>query len=225
MKILIPFKDEEGSEELRYTLRSICKNFPHEVILSGDKPNWYIGEWLPVIQNIYPTDGNRWVDAENRMLTALESGLLGDEFCLFNDDFFCLQPIENMPSVNRGRLKPSLEHRSMYTLTQERTKRALIDLGITNPISYELHMPMVMRTELRKALSYTFNKKMLSGSPLLMRSMYGNLYKIESTTTNDVKDTTANDSMMFVSTSDVGWNGDIGNYIRSKFDEPCIYEK
>ena len=88
-------KDSPENEELKYSLRSVEKNFPHKHV-------WFIGgkpkslepdKWLPVKQN----QVTKWANTSMLLRSACENPEISDDFVLFNDDFFILYPVEDLP--------------------------------------------------------------------------------------------------------------------------------
>lgn len=225
MNILIPYKIESDTEELRYTLRSIAKyTTGARVFISGDLPDWCVGVYHIKNKRYKDLVGpNRFIDVERKVRAFCEL-LPNEDFLYMNDDFFIMRNFRYR-EYNRGILNPPMDVSSPYVLAQKRTKRLLSKVGSNTSTSYELHMPMTMSAIKRLGISYVFGPKMSNGYTVLMRSIYGNLFNVGGKKIDDCKDISDYKNKPFLSTSHEAWKGELGNYIRSKFDEPSIYER
>ena len=101
--IVYILKNNTGSEELRYSLRSVEQNFPHRKV-------WFFGgcprDISPdVYVKIQQRGGTKWERSTNTLRIACETEDLTDDFWLFNDDFFILEPVRSLPYMVRGRLE------------------------------------------------------------------------------------------------------------------------
>src|SRR5690606_39482205 len=75
---------------------------------------------------------------------------ISDPFLLFNDDFFVLQPIEEVPILHNGPVGGAPRSSvGMSTYQQGRidTRRLLQQWGYQRPLSYELHIPLEVHKE------------------------------------------------------------------------------
>jgi hypothetical protein len=168
------------NDELRYSLRSIEENMPEgRVWVIGHRPVWYIGDFVPV-NDI----GGKFDNIKNCIKIASEYEEISDNFILMNDDFFALKKIDNMPVFHGGLLKDKIEKYKeqmmspKYIKLLELTYKQLLANNITDPIDYDIHVPIVM------------NKEKLSQSiPIAYfpRSAYGNFAGIGGTKITDVK--------------------------------------
>lgn len=174
------FKGGE-SEELLYSIRSAVKNLPHSKIwIVGGKPSWYFGNHIQVDQQ-----GSKYSNAKDNLLAICNSHDISDSFVLMNDDFFITKPVHEIPEYNGGSLSDKIDNYTSvfglnaYSRMLIETGRQLQLLGITEPLDYELHIPMVMDKDgLREALG-------LPG--VLWRSYYGNTRVTPGEAIQDVK--------------------------------------
>jgi len=103
-----------------------------------------------------------------------------------NDDFFIIKKINEIKYFYNGLLSEKIDKftkitgSSMYIKKLITTNKKLIELGIENPIDYELHVPMQMD----KANLLDIITKY---PECLWRSIYGNLCKVGGTQMEDVK--------------------------------------
>lgn len=168
------------NEELRYSLRSLANLPVRDVWLVGGKPPWYTGKHLRV-----PQGGEKNIVSGRAMIAACQHPPISDPFILFNDDFYVMKPGPIPPTMHRGPIQGVLDWyagngitNSKYVKRMRATLVKLQRLGIENPLSYELHIPMVI-DKLRMLGATTYGGQ--------QRTMYGNLAQIGGTKTRDVK--------------------------------------
>ncbi len=214
------------NEELRYSIRSVVKNLPHQNIwVIGNKPSWYNGNFVSVKDS-----GNKFENIKACIRTASDIEMISDDFILMNDDFFLLNKIDSLPTYHGGFLKDKVVHREQinptfyYTKLLRKTLELLNKLGYENPTDYEVHMPMTMNKEKAKiALSHKY----------LERSVYGNLFAIGGEKVKDVKVYSGdkmpsydylNNDFPFVSTTDGSFRQLYATTLRDMFPDPSVYE-
>ena len=231
---------ENDSAELRYSLRSL-DNLPHrQVFIVGEKPDWAQNViFIPVEQN-----DTKHANVKNSLLTACQFPNISDDFILMNDDFFIMKPIrhESLSAYDMGKMRDVImayETRypsgSDYINNMRKLYKKLLDMGHEDPISYELHIPMVMNKKKCLALEQEF------GQIYQRRSAYGNHYHIGGgLTIKDVKiflDDVHNDPayahdpetylrvQTFLSTNGGSFrSGRAGQFVRSVFSRKSNYE-
>jgi hypothetical protein len=169
------------NEELRYSIRSVEKNLPHRNIwVIGQAPEWYKGSFIEV-QNA----SAKYLNARANLDVLVRSEQISDDFILMNDDFFIMRPIEKISYFYEGTLLERAERNELLTSTGAYTKLLhntndkLRNMGIENPLNYEMHIPMIMN---KKNL-----KEVLKHKTCLWRSMYGNIYDVGGINREDVK--------------------------------------
>jgi len=162
-----------SNEELRYSIRSAVKNLKFDNLwVVGGKPDWYIGNYIEV-----PQKHGKYENLKHNAAAIVQSKEISDTFVLMNDDFYIIEQIDALHNFSGGRLidKANLYDRlatnSRYTKRLFDTYEKLRKMGIENPIDFELHVPMIInKSGFRHGVKYD----------LLWRSMYGNIYEIES---------------------------------------------
>jgi hypothetical protein len=217
------------NEELRYSIRSVVHSFPDANIwVIGGKPDWYIGNYICVDQS-----RRKYINALANLNALVNSPDISKEFILMNDDFFILQKIKKIDNFNGGLLQEKINNFidysqiSFYTKKMILTKECLINNGISDPIDYELHVPMIMeKRKLKSILKYK--------DKILWRSFYGNIYKVKSTTIKDVKIYTEqsmkelsykyDDDSVYISTDDRSFISML-NILDKKFPTKTLFEK
>lgn len=235
MDVVYLVKSCERNEELRYSLRTLT-NIPHvKVFMAGYMPSWVNPETvihIPVFQS-----GSKYQCGGRNLRAAARSELVGDKFLLFNDDFFILKPVTEMPQLRyMGTLDTFIQlyeglGSGHYVQSAKRTRELLSGLGIEPLYSYELHTPLLF--EKRKLLEvHELHDEHLPGESIHIRTLYGNYHRLGGQPTKDVKVYRSQslgrpyNTMTFLSSSDYSFKyGDVGRYIRRVFNEPSVYEK
>ena len=237
LDIVIPLKEENDNEELRYVLRSIAQNLPHrKVFLAGFTPDWV--QNVESIQVAIP-DGLKYGKSMANTKAACLDSRVSDDFILFNDDFFVMKPVEMIEPVHRGLVKKfhtlyaQLDTRyHNYRDGIKRVRDILEALGFDDKkvVSYELHTPMIFNKAKRLEV-YALHDRFPAGDLALhTNTIYGNLFGVGGEYTEDVKyhgvDDEPDMEASFISSGDESFaRGLIGQYVRSKFTEKCKYEK
>jgi hypothetical protein len=170
------------NEELRYSIRSVMASFPDaKVWVVGGKPSWYTGHFIFIQQR-----SAKYINAINNLKTICSSEDISEEFVLMNDDFYIIEKINSIETFHGGllldkiNLYKKITSQSGYIHKLEKTFDKLRDLGMTSPLDYELHVPMVMEKQKLKTV-------LKHGSEFLWRSMYGNMFNVGGEEMVDVK--------------------------------------
>jgi hypothetical protein len=215
------------NEELRYSIRSVVKNFPDaKILVVGEAPSWYDGELLFVKQN-----STKYVNVGNSLKEIAHSNLVEDDFVMMNDDFYFLS--NECGHYHEGSLQDKYETyrdidgHSSYNKKVLDTLGKLKRLGYSEPLSYELHIPFpVEKTKLAKIIRYT---------NVLWRSVYGNMFNVGGEKMLDVKVYLENrmsfksydymsGSSSFLSTNDSSFKEVEKNLLKYCFNKKTIYE-
>jgi hypothetical protein len=219
------------NEELRFSLRSVAKHFPHKrVIFVGGKPaDITPDEFIRVEQN----QGSKWNNTRQNLLTACQNVAISDDFWLFNDDFFIMGDYQGHGLEYDDSLWhhiTAIENRhhgnmSNYTLRLRQLCKTLRKAGIQAPKNYAVHRPMLVNKA--KAL------EILTKYPEepMFRALYGNLTAGDDpgAEVKDCKVTPwlrpAYELSDIISTEDRCFERDaVGRYIREEFKEPSRWE-
>lgn len=226
-------KQSDNNEELRYSLRSVAKHFPHrQVVIAGYKPKW-VKNVVYIRNHQY---SNKYGNARENIKLACKDFGVSPDFHLFNDDFFVLKPLEVLPQWHRGSLGQMVKTferevgKSKYHGGMVLTLATLEKLGIAKGSkSYSLHIPM----RLNKQKWLEMHEQLKLGDQRMggihIRTLYGNIYKLGGTRRKDVKiqdfEKTIPAGADFISTSDASFaTGPVGEQLRSLFPEKCVYE-
>ena len=215
MDVVYLIKNSQYNEELIYSLRSLV-NLPHDsVFLVGGCPCEIDGTKVQAIR--LNQTGDKFKNTQNNLKFACEYVGISEDFILMNDDFFILKPIKdpvNELNLCRGTIQYVLDELvkrhgqdSPYMASMRQTMVYLQDLGYKEPLSYELHTPLVINK--KKFLEVFSAPYIKSIKPGQQRSLYGNMFLRNSQKIKDVKVyrdfKTELGSDKFLSTEDNSW--------------------
>lgn len=222
----------DGSDDVRYSLRTL-QNIPHgNVFFAGDRPSWAKN----IMHVPRKTRGqNRYRDVDYLLQMICKDPRISDDFILMNDDFFIMQSINELPNWYKGILindyhKHAKMRNSVYTRSILKTDNFLKQkFNIRVPRAYNCHIPVVMNKAKRLSVSVMLEQYYRRGEMMLPRVIYGNLFAFGGEQHDDIKYMGHDDNFAkgspFLSTSENSFKvGKIGEYIRSKFPEKSIYE-
>lgn len=212
----------EKNEELRYSLRSLSNVSHGKVWISGYCPKWVTG--VGHIKTAVKPGSH--VHAKANLRAACEHPEVSESFIYMNDDFFIMQPVDEIPVMHRGPLSEVIHKGNMasaYTRAMAKTRAILEKLGIEEPLMYDLHGPMVVtKTGMLEALA-------LCSFPMIQeRTIYGNLKDIggEQRRNHKIRRENAGwEKWPFISTNDNTFRTlPVGQYIRDRFPTQSEYE-
>lgn len=215
-----------SNAELRWSLRSVAANLPHDRV-------WIVGHvepWLSGVLSVETRQGGveKPTQVCRNWQAFVDRADCPAEFVLMNDDFFVMQPVAVLPVWHRGPLaeQAAAGNRSPYLEGLDRTARMLRAAGVAEPLSYELHIPMLVDREgWRVALREKHRDPRLAP-----RSIYGNFADLAGAELHaDVKVSTRAEQIPagpFLSTTDFAFQQmPVGSHIRLSFPRPCVYER
>ena len=220
-------KKEVDTEELKFSLRSIEKNFPVNRV-------WFVGGQPKGFKNVsrlqHEQLGNcKWELIRSSMWKAVNEEDLTEEFFLFNDDFFVMKPVDTDKFKNfvDGTLDRRIQElhteqgmnpycRTLFKLEQEL-------LTMKEPtMNYDVHLPMLLNKGQVKATLYKCS------SPQ-MRSAIGNINGLPFTIHPDVKvydlESVPTDETYLSTNDNTFQNGKVGQYIRDTFKDKSMFEE
>jgi len=227
---IVYFLREGNNEELRYSLRSVERNFPHrKVVFYGGCPKGITPDRHVNVSQNSPT---KWQNVRNMIRLACKDDELTPDFWLFNDDFFVMKPVKNLPPLyNKTLMEHIIEVENRHDGMQTGYTKLLRHLYATlkrfdptlEPLNYATHMPLLInRKNALKTLKTFPNEPMF-------RALYGNHHKIGGEHRNDCKYTSwlkpPSIETQFLSTSDQSFAFDyVGQYIRAHFTDKSRFE-
>ena len=226
MDIVYILRNGIESEELRYSLRSL-KNLPHDKVwfFGGEPDGLKPDRQVPYIQ----PGVSKWQKVSRTLEVVCRTKEVSDDFYLFNDDFFVMQPVEEIPpyydKTLYRRIQKSIKlnngNKSLYAIELERL-RDLLNNEHRKTYNYAVHIPMPVNK--KKALEVIGKYKR---SPMF-RSLYGNYWNIGGEQIDDCKisdNSKPDPDAVFLSTTGRSFASfEVGQYIREKFPEKCEYE-
>lgn len=219
-------KADIDTEELKYSLRSVEKNFPINRV-------WFVGgqpEGLePDIRLKHDQVGNsKWELIRSSMWKAVSDERLSEDFFLFNDDFFVMEPVDT--DSFRNFVDGTLERRidelhsesgmNAYTRTLFKLEQELKTMHEPT-MNFDVHLPMLLNKEQVRSTLYKCS------SPQ-MRSAIGNINRLPFVIHPDVKvydleSVPVNET--YLSTNDDTFRkGNVGKYIRETFTTKSRFE-
>lgn len=224
--IVYILKKDVEPNEIKYSLRSVEQNFPHGKVWffcgrpAGIEPDRYVP-----FEQIGRT---KWQKATSTFRAICTTEEVSDDFWLFNDDFFVLEPMDDPPYMIRGTLAERVaDLRAQYQISAyaaqlDKARKELASKGYTT-YDYALHIPMLINKQ--KALEVLDKFR----SPMF-RSLYGNYCGVGGVTVPDVKiyepKGIPEPGQKFVSTCEASFDhGEVGSYIKERFKEPSKWEK
>lgn len=220
----------QRGEPLRYSLRSL-RHLPQvdRVVIAGYRPPWCTPDVHVSVRQGRIKHHNTWANLQ----AALADDRVSDRFMLFNDDFFVLRPLDEVPVMHRGTIAGQIaNHVRTGNKTLRVRRQQLHDmlrlLGVDEPLCYELHTPMpVVRADMAAALDKAEQVRPEGMVPTGKRTLYANLAGLGGVDVADVKVRQSRDPVPdgpLLSTSPASWGGMAGRAVRQAFREPCRWE-
>ena len=224
--VLIPVRPGDDNDELRFSLRSIEANLPHTAVwVVGYQPKWLTNVgFIPGNTQSHPR-----ANIYRNLLTACEHPDVPDDLIVFNDDFYVTEPVT--PAVHyRCTLQahidsPRLQRsKGWWWRSLTTTQECLQALGHSDPLSYELHVPLPID---KQAMAETLRRfeDIQPHNPPQWRTLYGVTNNIGGTQLQDPKAYRAGPvGVPYHSTTDSSFRHFADNFAK-RFPEPSRYER
>ena len=225
--VLIPVRPGDDNPELRFSLRSIEANLPHtEVWIVGYQPTWLTGvNFIPGNTQPHPK-----ANIYYNLLAACEHPDTPDDMIVTNDDFFVTEPVETPAVHYRSTLQehidsPRLQRtKGWWWRSLTTTQVCLQALGHSDPLSYELHIPLPIRKQQMADTLRRF-EKVQSHNPPQWRTLYGCMNDIGGTPAVDPKAYRAGAiGTPYHSTTDTSFRH-FAAHFKAQFPKPSRYER
>ena len=228
MDIVYILRNGIDGDELRYSLRTL-KHIPHDKV-------WFFGGMpsglKPDRQVVLQQKGvSVWQKVSWTIEQVCKNEEVSDDFILFNDDFFVMKPVDELPPYFDGTLykrsqqirKKRKGQHSIYEQQLMFVREALMSEH-KKTYNYAVHVPMVINKAKALEVLGTYKRA------YMFRSLYGNHWNIGGEQLADCKisklETEPNAEAVFLSTTEQSFaDGKVGEYIRSQFTEACEYEE
>jgi hypothetical protein len=192
--VVLPCRPGEN-RELRYALRSIDRNLPyHHIWIVGSWPAWLNTDHPRLTAVKRPTLTPKYRTTRAHYRWACDNPDVTDPWIMWNDDFYLLQPLDEVPPIHRGRSENVARMFTTWTSkwavglreTEKVLRRMMPGTVLYN---YDLHVPMLVhKRQMRRAL--TIAEQMNIAAPQV-RTLYGNLAHLGGTAMHDPKTYTA----------------------------------
>lgn len=221
------------NEELRYAVRSCCKNltFRKLCVVGGPLPSWF----KPDVFISNPKRFSTMRQCYFNLLLATENPRVGNDIVVMMDDIFILKPYgEWQKNYNRGTLSQqyqrSLRNHANATTDYNRLVNQTDEFlrqSYPEPLSFEEHAPF--KCEKKKLHDLLEEIGPESSHKLLWRSLYGNKYQLPSEYKLDLKIAEMNElwaqNAPVLSTTERSFKGRVGVMLKDRFSQPSKYEK
>lgn len=162
----------QNNPALRFSLRSLA-NLPHgRVFVAGYCPSWVRNVTAIPVRKL-PSKLNA---IENNLRHALRHPELADRCVYFNDDFYVMEPVDEVPITHGGPVE-GYKGRQEFKWRMDRTITEFIRQGMRvqfqGMVTYDgIHMPLPLETERAHDIMWGLP------SGCLWRTWYGNVAAI-----------------------------------------------
>lgn len=231
----VVFVVREGVErtEFQYALRSLRFLEHGKVWLFGGRP-----DWVRNVEHVPVPDSYKWRNISGKFKAAVEHPGVADEFVYTEDDYFITAPVDYLPDY--ARKEPLAEWVATYRARHKRkdkmtgwerylsnTLDVLTDAGVEDPVSYDVHIPMLIQK--RNVPLHLWRGPDFEVS---WRTLYGNFSERETVRApRDVKVNTLStirdaEKRMpgFLSSSDGTFKKSVLNVLKRVHPDPSPYE-
>ena len=224
--------DKVSQRELKYSLRSMAANVPHErVFFVGFAPPWVTD--VTLIEAKFPVKKFHSLHAKTMLLANTRLDI--EEMTMFDDDMYVLKPQTNpIPWLTVGEMKPFDRGKPLWETNsnswiqmQWNSVQFLKSQGIEYIHDMSIHTPHVYNKDTLMKLAEVAPRD----HPIMWRIVYPNMYvddiqpleaDVKSYSIDQLKKVLAHDSGFLSS-----HNGSIHtmeDYLDGLFPEKCVYE-
>lgn len=220
-------------------MRSVLQNYQGDakIIIVGDKPPWYDGPHLPV-KRVRRGKNRAFRDSLNKLMTAVASPLVDDEFVWMMDDIYFNKPVTDrdlkihyyqstMTEAKLEKYKPGNKWQRLKLATFKRLHAAGLPMR-----DYATHLPQHVEKSKFKELVRRFDPGCTSRL-MLWEELYGNLYAENARPSGSVLYRTlkrkpyriyANIDRKFINNGNKAWNEALRGYLWESFPAKSQFE-
>ncbi len=176
-----------GNNEIRYSVRSIDGHFDFgNLWIVGKMPKFFDDKKVHLIE-AEDIHSNKIKNAIAKISKACRERRISQEFILMNDDFFFNKRKKEIEYFNKGKLRITMKNHETkggyYYKAIKNTVSILKDMGIKDPLDFEVHYPIVFDKDKFLEMVASIDEREV----FLFRSVYGNLNVKKSKYRRDVK--------------------------------------
>jgi hypothetical protein len=227
-------------EELRYSIRSLQKNFKNlgNIFIVGSSPDWACNGYFHALNDPYRT--NKDANLINKLIVAAKIPLISDYFLNMSDDYFLTKPLEitdetqlKVPYFDNSVPQPKEERPNRWNKRLRRTFDHLDKLGLKSNC-YEIHAPQLLNKKLfpDTVLRYPFGEDIgMCGNTLYFNTVEqkGEVLgkQVPENYVGRVKNKTQKipKNCTWINTTPKGMGDNIKDYLQKEFSEKSDYEK
>lgn len=227
-------------DELKYSIRSLCQylQFDFDVVIVGDKPDWYIGKHITT-SKVRGMTGAKALDIANKLRIISESDIISDDFIYSYDDIYLLKEctygqINKVIALGWADRKSRMKDGSViYKRIFEETVRTIDQDEF---YVYETHLPRIINKKKLKLLlkSYELHKRLLLFSTLYFNE-FAEKPDIILNEKNEIKANVNNKlstqsieqicvNKLWLNNSENAWCDALNNYLKNRFNKKCKFE-
>ena len=229
----IVYVNKEGENpELRYSLRTL-QNITHDnVWVFGGSPSWLNHDTVHYRSNAQRA--SPYSSTRSHIAAACNTREVSDPFLLWNDDFYVMKPIIDVPIMHRGSLKEWIsktpQARTIWWTGLYETAALINTFEKPDHVewkSYDIHVPLpIYKYEMKEALRLATK---IRTDAVHLRTLYGNI-AVEGigTMVVDPKVTRRKDPFPrgpWLSSGDDTFLSTVEPVLRYLFPDPCEYER
>lgn len=227
MDIVYVSRDGENPE-LRYSLRTLVNVDYDRVWVFGGAPVWTSDE---IMYRRRRQGGSPYSSTRDHIGAACNTPEVSDPFVLWNDDFFAMRPVGEVPVYHRGSLEALLESnaatktpwaRGMRDTAGFMKKRGMLE----GSLSFDVHLPLIIHKEpMREALRLA---RHVRADAVHLRTLYGAVAGLEGVEHPDPKMMRRSDPFprgAWLSSGDDTFRPVVEPVLRYLFPDPSNYER
>jgi hypothetical protein len=215
--------------ELRYSLRTLANVEHDRVWIFGGAPTWINQDVVTFRKRMQ--GGTPYSSTRGHIQAACSTTEVSDPFVLWNDDFFAMHHVGEVPIYHRGPMEPLLEKyatmKTPWGKGLRETAAAMEKRGLlAGALSYDVHLPLIVhKAEMREALRLA---KGIHTDAIHLRTLYGALAGFGGVEHHDPKLMRRSDPFprgAWLSSSDDTFRSTVEPVLRYLFPDKSPYEK